>query len=149
LPYYEKKFCKNYPRCKFSSAHKYQFENVFDLDEPMYLVFKNFDLKNHAMKMKKAHPNWTERQCKNLLYWQRTIDNIVHKRAKRFIKIKNLNRYMTVGEGFGLNIYATCRNAGLKLEHIRRGLNTVRKLALLAKPKSCIKKRTYVKHLKT
>uniref|UniRef100_A0A6M3JQ61 Uncharacterized protein n=1 Tax=viral metagenome TaxID=1070528 RepID=A0A6M3JQ61_9ZZZZ len=147
LPYNNHpKGCPN-PRCKFATSKKYLANEFFDFNTPMFIVWSSFNLERHALQMKKKHPNWTNRQCRNLLYWQKTVDNNVFKIIRKVIEEHKLKGYRMVGEGFGINVYATCRNAGLKLEHIRNPIRIVRKLSLLMKPKSNKVVKYYTKHL--
>jgi len=126
------KGCPNYPKCRHSQRKKLTAAEVFDLEKPMYICYATFDLADHARRMKIRHPNWSERQCRNLLYWQRRVDKRVVRLASDFIKKEDLRGYYWLSEGFGVNVYATCRNAGLKLEQIRH-ISIVRKLVILAK----------------
>uniref|UniRef100_A0A6M3L0W3 Uncharacterized protein n=1 Tax=viral metagenome TaxID=1070528 RepID=A0A6M3L0W3_9ZZZZ len=149
LPYHNHpKGCPNYLMCKHARSKKWLANEFFDLDRPMWIVWSSFDLEKHAKRMKKLHPNWSERQCRNLLYWQRGVDNKTFHLERRIKEKFNLKGYIAIGEGFGINVYATCRNAGLKLEHIRRPIKIVRKLSLLMKPKM-IKERGFLpEHLR-
>lgn len=133
LPYpNHPKGCPNHPRCRHSLRKRLTAEEVFDLDRPMYICYATFDLKGWAAEMKRRHPNWTERQCRNLRYWQKGVDGRVARLAHNFIKKEDLKGYYWLSEGFGVNVYATCRRAGLQLEQIRH-INIVRKLVILAK----------------
>lgn len=137
LPYHNHpRGCPNFDKCKEHLRKRVRADDIYNFFMPMYLVYVEFDLKKHAIKMKKNHPDWSKRQCRNLLYWQRGVDRRLSKEIGRVFKKKDLYKkgYLATAEGYGINTYATARNAGLKLERIRDNIKTVRKLALLLKP---------------
>jgi len=135
LPYpRHPKGCPNYPSCKHSFAHKQRLEDVFDLNYPIYMVWTSFDLKKHASEMKRKHPDWSKAQCRNLLYWQRGVDKRLSRDISIFIRSHKLKSYQSIGEGFGLNVYATCFKSDIYLEKMNR-INTVIKLGFLLKRK--------------
>lgn len=64
--------CPNYGKKPICPPQAPALGAVFDLTHIVYAVVNRFSLADHAIKMKQRHPNWTERQCRNLLYWQGT-----------------------------------------------------------------------------
>lgn len=95
-------------------------DKVMDLSRPMYIVYNEFDLAGHAAKMKEAHPLWTERQCRCVLYWQGKSRAQLKARIKEARSlIQPTPNVVVSGENFGVNLYATCLQHGLKLDPIR------------------------------
>lgn len=88
-------------------------DKVIDITKPMYLIGIDFDLKAHRLKMKVRHPNWTERQCGNVLYWQPH-----HKKQLKEMILKNIGKntfYTLKPEAYGINMNLTLRQIGIKL----------------------------------
>jgi len=126
------KGCPNaYGRC---SGKRHLFTDLVDTAKPIYIVYNEFNVRRHARKMKRLHPDWTTRQCRNLLYWQSRSFSGLEKRIEEAMKIlKPKPNFVSSGEGQGVNVYATCRHSGLILDPIKGGkLKICRHLALLA-----------------
>jgi hypothetical protein len=67
--------------------------------------------------MKKKHPNWTENQCKNLLYWQKGLVKKLKDEAYEYAENLGSNYIvLEVPEANGVNVFQTCKNAGVILE---------------------------------
>lgn len=122
--------CPNYdkvPRCPPEARWLLE---VVDVTRPLFIVYSEFNLLNHVSRMKKKHPGWSERQLRNVLYWQATS----RKQLKERVKLAMIYTFTTLvfycPEAHGLNVYATCRKNGLNLEKIRR-LGICRHVALL------------------
>lgn len=87
--------------------------------KPMYIVFNEFNLEAHKNKMAKRHPHWTEKQCRNILYWQKTSWKQLDQKMELALRaIKPTPDIYSSGEGEGVNLYKTCVLAGLKLDPI-------------------------------
>ena len=104
--------------------------DVMDLNRPVYIAFSEFNLQAHVFKMRRKHPNWSERQLKNVLYWQGTSRKQMRQRAKVAQFCTGGNVVLTCPEAHGVNIYATCACSGLKLLRIKH-LTTCRHIALI------------------
>jgi predicted metal-binding protein len=120
LPYpNHPKGCPNYgkhPNCPPNCQYVTQ---VFNMRACMYLVHSEFDLASHVENMRKRHPSWTERQLRNVLYWQKKSKNQMKERMFHAIKLTGCNTYHAFPEALGVHMYATCLKAGLKLERIK------------------------------
>lgn len=103
---------------------------IMDLRRPIYIAFSEFYLPAHVEKMKKTHPNWTERQLKNVLYWQNTSRKQMRQRAKLAQFLQGGDLVLTCPEAHGVNVYSTCKIAGLRLGKIK-SLMTCRHIALI------------------
>ena len=123
------KGCPNYKRegCPPEAKH---IRRILDLTCPIYFVHSEFDLQAHIERMKSRHPHWTERQLRNVLYWQGTSRKQLRKRVSIAENEKKTNITLYCPEAHGVNIYVTARKNGLKLERIR-DLKTCRHVALL------------------
>lgn len=95
-----------------------------------YFVYSIFDLQAHVDKMHKKHPDWSERQLRNVYYWQNTSRKYLVLEVVKAISRKELKIVTYCPEGHGVNVYATCAINGLKLERIK-GLKICRHIALL------------------
>lgn len=106
--------------------------DFFDLNEPHWFIIEAFDLKTQAKRMKELHPDWSERQCRSLLYWQGTVRKRLRESVKEFIK-KDRNLIMTlIPEAMGLNVIETAKNIGIPIQ--TRPRDTIFKIALVGHP---------------
>lgn len=106
----------HYDKCPPNSPH---VEDILDVTKEMFLVYSEFDLQGHVDRMKEKHPKWTDRQLRNVLYWQRTSKKQMVSRAVSFARENGFNLIIPMGESVGINMYKTCRLSGLKLEPIK------------------------------
>jgi len=127
-----KRGCPNVEACRYAMKHRYHATQLFNFSAPVYIVWVEFDLEAQARRMKKKHPDWSPVQCRNLLYWQRGVDGKLGRRIEDFKRLKRLRNYHSIIEGYGINVYATCRKAGLKLDRMD-DMKQVRKLGILMK----------------
>lgn len=91
-----------------------------------YAVVEEFDLKNHAAKMKEKHPDWTDRQCRNLLYWQNGVRSRLEKKAKIYRKQLATEpsgfchdwacHLIEIPEAHGVNVFETMAKVGVILQ---------------------------------
>lgn len=137
LPYPgHRKGCPNYRNATHCPDQIPFITNVLDISKPMFIVHSEFDLAAHAARMKEKHPNWSERQCRNLLYWQGTSRKQLRDRVIKALcdweneETTAINFITYCPEGMGVNVYSTARHAGLILEPIKT-LKTCRHVALL------------------
>ena len=108
------------------------------VEAPYYLVYQRFDLEAQEKKMLAKHPNWSKRQARCCLYWQRKIVKELLNDAEgvrigleydineRFIVIEN-------PEGAGVDLFETCRMAGIQLERDYLHQKYVYKMVIVAK----------------
>lgn len=120
LPYENHpKGCPNFgksDRCPPKAPYITEF---FDIGKPLYLVYADFDFEAHKARMKSLHPDWSERQCGCVLYWQSGVRKILRSRIKKAYDILGVDRHTECAEAMGVNFYATCRLVGLELDRIR------------------------------
>ena len=124
LPYYDKKHgCPNYKgRCyRGGRLPMTMLYEIMSIHKPIWIVYNEFDLGAHVAKMRAAHPDWSERQLRNVYYWQNQSRSQLQKKVNAAAAILKEKGPIVIssGEGNGVNLYATCYHSGLKLEKIR------------------------------
>ena len=93
-------------------------DDVLDLTKPIYAAAIEFDLKGFEERMRRLHPDWSEKQLRNPRYWQGT--------ARRKLKDKielakhsnpNLNNLLVLyrPEANGVHVVSTMRKVGVKI----------------------------------
>lgn len=92
------------------------FDVVFDISKPSFAIVNVFDLENHVYKMKKKHPNWSERQLKCVLYWQHTARKELRKKVNLFKTIYSQYSVTTCPEGMGIDVLETMKQANILME---------------------------------
>lgn len=126
LPYpNHPKGCPNFPDC---ITHFRDFKELEDRFK-WYAVIEKFDLAAHAEKMKEKHPNWTERQCRNLLYWQNKVRKRLRDKAYKFHGLGDC--VLEIPEACGVNVFATMKKVGVHIESPKP--MTVTKIMLVGK----------------
>jgi len=107
--------CPNYGKKQGCPPYAKKFYDI--VKDPFFLVIQEFDIKTHVQKMKKKHPKWTDRQCRNLLYWQKRV---VKKLKETSYKLANEmgEEYVVleVPEANGVDVFKTCSNLDIILE---------------------------------
>ena len=133
LPYPgHSKGCPNFGKKKGCPPLASKINDILDITQNIYLVFSTFDLAAHIERMRAKHPDWSERQLRCCLYWQnksrKDLDFNI-KYCQGFLG-PLVDITLDCPEATGVNVYATCYLAGLKLEKIRH-LEIVHHVALL------------------
>jgi hypothetical protein len=123
--------CPNF--VKGCTTKRQSFSELIQKFDRWFAVIEVFDLKAHAEKMKTKHPLWTERQCRNPLYWQGTVRHNLKVRAERlgdYLEFFYGNRglLLDIPEANGINVFETMAKVGVTLE---RKPNTVRKVMII------------------
>ena len=93
----------------------------------IHLIWATFDLDQQEELMSRAHPDWTPRQCRNLLYWQKKV------RADLKWMANSLwpDGQLIIGaEGGGVDFYLTMRRLGTPLDTMR-DLHNVRVIGIV------------------
>ena len=101
------------------------FDQVYKLQVRVVAVGLNF--KEYLKLRRKDHPDWTDRELRNPLYWQGYLRACL----RNYVSQVNKDGLEVVfnPEAMGVNLTKTCRKVGLKLEWPPR--NWVYKVALL------------------
>ncbi len=94
-----------------------------------FAVIEEFDLKVYAQAMGQKHPGWSERQCRNLLYWQGGVRSRLLDKAIHFRCIGDV--ILTIPEACGVHVFETMARVGVA---IQRNPDVVRKVMLIGRP---------------
>ncbi|MFX1536121.1 MAG: DUF2284 domain-containing protein [Promethearchaeota archaeon] len=122
--------CPNYGKKKECPPQAPLIEDFLDLTKQHWFVVVIFDLIFHARKMKDKHPNWTEKQCRCVLYWQNTVRKELRTACDLFA-----NRhpdelvYTLIPEAMGVHVIRTARLVGLPIK--ARPKDVIYKIALI------------------
>lgn len=113
-----KKGCPNYGKRKDCPPNVPMFDQVFDTSKPIYAIYYKFDLAGHVERMRLKHPDWTEAQLLNVLYWQGTAKKSLKNRITDFNELFRKEGYYstTSPEAMGVDVTLTMKNAGISLE---------------------------------
>ena len=118
LPYPgHKEGCPNTDKCieRRQDFHIIELQTQNKID--WYAVLEKFSLKKHAEKMKTKHPDWTEKQCRNLLYWQGGVRKRLIKKTFDFAnKDTNTVIILDIPEASGVDVFKTMELHGIKLQ---------------------------------
>jgi hypothetical protein len=120
------KGCPNFPVCP---SKQYDFHELLSWTH-WYAVIEEFDLLAHALRMKSIHPTWTERQCRNLLYWQGGVKSRLKSKAKALYECERGDVLLEIPEACGVNVFETMAKVGINIE---RHPDMVRKVMLIGK----------------
>ena len=134
LPYpNHPKGCPNYGKKQICPPFSKPFHEI--IEPPFHIVIESFDLEAQAKKMKKKHPEWSDRQCRNLLYWQKGVVKRLKEKAKKFINSQNEDFVLLeVPEANGVNVFKTCENVDIILERVPQRI--IRKIMIIGTKKS-------------
>jgi predicted metal-binding protein len=126
------KGCPNFGKKSCCPPRAPMIERVIDLAKPVWLLAIPFDLGTHVRRMGERHPEWTERQKANLLYWQAAVRKKLFESATYIPRGLIDTVVVRIPEACGVDMTATCANAGITLEWPPR--KTVWKAGLLGTP---------------
>jgi len=121
LPYpNHPKGCPNYGKKFMCPPNCPKINEWCDLSSKMWLVCVPFNIEEHANNMKLAHPHWTDRQVRCLLYWQPKVNKELAEATYFFASHKGadvvLNGVAYCPEAMGVNVIQTARDCGLPIE---------------------------------
>ena len=116
LPYPDHpKGCPNFPKCINERPSFQEIGSPFK----WYAIIEEFDLKAHAGKMKEKHPNWSDRMCRNLLYWQNGVRKRLKEKAIKateLVAVKGTTYIiLDIPEAHGVDVYKTMEQVGVKI----------------------------------
>ena len=127
------KGCPNFPKC---IQNRIDFRSIQNISK-WYAVIERFDLKAHADMMKQKHPHWTDRQCRNLLYWQGGVRKQLREKAKKFAATSFGSVVLDIPEAHGVEVFMTMAEHGVTIEH---SPNTVTKVMLVGLIEATLRK---------
>jgi predicted metal-binding protein len=108
--------CPNYGKKTGCPPGAKLFDDVYDLEKPVYAVYNAFMIGEHVDRMRHLHSDWSENQLYCCLYWQTKARKQL---LKMIIEFQRQHPGYTISvcpEAMGVNITATMRNVGVKLE---------------------------------
>lgn len=106
----------------------------YDLSKIYFLCYVKFNLKKQKEKMKLLHPEWSDKKCKCLFYWQKSCIKELKKKCNTFVRGSfppndKYFGYELIPEAMGLDVFKTMKNCGIELE--RNPENYVYKIAFI------------------
>ena len=108
--------CPNYDKKEWCPPQAPLFDEYYDMEQPIYIIWNKYDLKTHVDKLKSKYPHWSERQLKCCLYWQPTARKQLKKEIVEFIRNNDGYKITTCPEAMGVNITETMKSIGVELE---------------------------------
>jgi len=124
LPYRNYKGCRNAKDCSY---FRNDLQEVLREHKRLYLVWCDWNLEEYAIRMKKKHPEWSDRNCRNLLRWQSSLKSTLRKFIES--RMMGCTPYWNA-EGGGVNFYRTMPKFGVPLE-LPRDLKKVRLIVVV------------------
>jgi predicted metal-binding protein len=121
-----RKGCPNFPQC----PPKYIDFKEIEKNCTWYAVVEEFNLKDHAKRMKRIHPDWTERQCRNLLYWQGRVRAILKQETRRICSEGDI--VLENPEASGIDVFKTMALVEIEL---KKNPDIVRKIMMIGRKK--------------
>jgi len=136
------KGCPNFPKCCESRPHF----NDYEEDLKWYAVVEIFNLKAHADSMKEKHPKWSERQCRNLLYWQNGVRSRLRKKAEAIAFPLMGDVILDIPEANGVQVFDTMAKQGFVID--RQKPDIIRKVMLVGRQHSLLNRQCSLQEAK-
>jgi hypothetical protein len=102
------------------------FEDVFDTSQNIWALWAEYDIAYHRERQRERHPGWSERALVNPRHWQGTVRKFLREKAQQLLEIAAGCQprlrdsqgffYTTCPEAMGVNVTATMKNVGVRLE---------------------------------
>ena len=127
-----RKGCPNYGK-KNGCPPRSLFNEDYDLTKPIYLITTDFELTEHAQRIRAVHLNWTERAVYNPRYWQATARKLHEKEVREFLKEHNSYSIERSPEGSGINVDRLCKLCDILLEWPPRKLTRIVSIGAIKK----------------
>lgn len=116
-PYYNHpRGCPNYNKKKGCPPSSLVISRILNLNKPTYIIWNRFNFFAHCRRMKRLHPQWSDRQIECCLYWQGTARKNLRKEIDRFKQKHSGYLILECPESHGVNVTETMRRIGIKLE---------------------------------
>lgn len=112
---------------------------VIDLEKTVFAVVSAFDIGSHILRMKSKHPDWTDRQLRNVLYWQGTARKKLRGGIAQLVAEHGGLVVLTCPEACGLMVTKTVEPLGVTLSW--PPLETVHHVALAGTPLPTLRER--------
>lgn len=118
------KGCPNYAK-KSGCPPQPLINEIFDFQEPMYLIYTDFDIKKVAKRMRTKHHDWTIKQCHNPRYWQGTARKQHKLELEKFLQQYPEATINKNPEAHGVNVNNLMNKIGINLEWPPRKLSRI------------------------
>lgn len=108
--------CPNYgtrPSCPPAAR---PIGEIVDLSRPVYVVWNAFAFAEHVRRMKRMHPEWSDRQARCCLYWQRGARRDLKGEVKALTGGSTRYVVLMCPEACGVNVTDTMKTIGIVLE---------------------------------
>jgi hypothetical protein len=129
--------CPNYGKKDVCPPRAPGVKEFFDFSLSLFFVVVKFDLEEHVKKMHERLPHWSERQCRNLLYWQPSVMKKLRGLVDDTFHLPDMNvfndKVTYVPEAMGVDVFETCFRLGVPIE--RSPIKYVHKIALVGRSK--------------
>lgn len=133
LPYYDKKKgCPKFNSCDQCPPNVQLFDEVYETDF-VTMVACGFDLGFYLREMQKAHPDWNERQLRNVIYWQSQARKVLEEATEKRLSTFREDKPCYSPEAMGVDLAKTASQIGVLLDF--PPTKTVWRIALIAKEK--------------
>jgi len=110
------KGCPNFGKKKGCPPQVSIITDILDFTKPIYAIWNIFDFESHCNRMRKLHPNWTQRQVECCLYWQPKARKQLKIEIGIFLDVIKNQTILTCPEGNGVNITETMASIGQFLQ---------------------------------
>jgi hypothetical protein len=110
--------CPNYKKRDRCPPTAPLVRDVIDLTKPCWAIYNVFDLAAHVERMRAKHPEWSQRQLVNCLWWQPGARRKLKGELMDFAREHHGQglRLLDTAEANGVNWTATMKTAGITLE---------------------------------
>ena len=128
--------CPNFGQRATCPPQASLFFSVYDAARPVWAVVNEFDLGAHVERMRGAHPDWSDRQLRCVLYWQGGARAQLARMLAAALRAMPGTRAETCPEAMGVDVTATLAAEGIALEW--PPVRIARQVALIAYPNTAI-----------
>lgn len=115
-----RKGCPNFNKRKGCPPKTKLVTSILDMQKPVWLVWNIFGFGAHVGTLRKKHPDWSERQLANCLYWQGKARKQLRVRVAKFLLGRGREaiyyKVLYIPEAHGVNVTATMAKHGLALQ---------------------------------
>jgi len=135
LPYPgHKNGCPNVGKSKSCPPFVKRIEEKYNIiDKPCYFVYVKFNLKKQEERMLKIHSEWTVKQARCNLYWQKSVKKIIKNEIIHFDYKRYNMSFEMIPEAMGMHVFETAHYHNIPLPRIIK--NYVYKVAFMGELK--------------
>ncbi len=119
--YSHPKGCPNFNKKDGCPPQAKLITDLLDFTKPIYAIWNIFDFESHCNRMRKLHPEWSQRQVECCLYWQPKARKQLRIEVQRFLRqckclLGEHVKILKCPEANGVNVNATMKSIGHILE---------------------------------